>query len=214
MLKEATLHYLHTTESSLSPEELAKVDEAIEDVMAHAEPRTIHRIFPLKETNGILSVDANINMNYPDLQAHLLGCEACLFIAGTLGVMMDKRLKYVSHTDMAKYVLMDAAASALVEETLDHLEASLPIERTTFRYSPGYGDVPLSLQKELLAVLDTQRRIGLAVTARHLMVPTKSISGFVGIGAVRKVRTCEGCQMFEKCEFRRNNTRCYQVNEE
>ena len=157
MLKEATLHYLHTTESSLSPEELAKVDEAIEDVMAHAEPRTIHRIFPLKETNGILSVDANINMNYPDLQAHLLGCEACLFIAGTLGVMMDK---------------------------------------------------------ELLAVLDTQRRIGLAVTPRHLMVPTKSISGFVGIGAVRKVRTCEGCQMFEKCEFRRNNTRCYQVNEE
>lgn len=211
MLKDATLRYLHTTEDVLSASENAKVDEAISDVLLHAEPRAIHRIFRLESKDKVLSVDASINLNYPDLQSHLQGCEECLFIAGTLGVAMDTRLKYVSHIDMAKYIMMDAAAGALIEETLDLLEASLPIERTTFRYSPGYGDVPLSLQKELLAVLDTQRKIGLSVTPQFLMVPTKSISGFVGIGATRRERTCDGCKLFDTCEFRRNDTRCYQM---
>jgi hypothetical protein len=211
MLRAATLNYLHTTESALSREELSMIDEAIADVQKHAEPRTIHRIFRLATTDGILTVDANIDLNFPDLQKHLRGCEECLFIAGTLGDSMDKRLKYVSHTDMTKYIMMDAAAGALIEETLDQLESSLPIERATFRYSPGYGDVPLSLQKQLLAVLDTHRRIGLTVTPHYLMVPTKSISGFVGIGSSRKERSCDGCKMIEKCEFRRNDTRCYQV---
>ncbi len=211
MLRVSTLNYLHTTESALSQEELSMIDDAIADVMKYAEPRAVHRIFRLTSTDGILTVDANIDLNFPDLQAHLLGCEECLFIAGTLGAAMDRRLKYVSHTDMAKYIMMDAAAGALIEDTIDQLEASLPIERTTFRFSPGYGDVPLSLQKQLLAVLDANRKIGLTVTPQYLMVPSKSISGFVGIGSAQRERTCDGCILFEKCEFRRNDTRCYQM---
>ena len=112
---------------------------------------------------------------------------------------------------MARYVVMDAAASALVEETCDHLQESLPFSHLTFRFSPGYGDVPLSLQKQLLKVLDAGKRIGLTLTPSMLMVPQKSISGIVGIGKEAIKRTCSGCQMMDHCEYRSNQTVCYQI---
>ena len=41
------------------------------------------------------------------------------------------------------------------------------------RSSPGYGDLPLSVQPKLLAVLDAERRLGLTVTGSDLLIPAK-----------------------------------------
>ncbi len=211
-LRESTLRYLRTPDDALSEEENRRLDDAIDDVLREAEPRTVHRIFPLIGTEGARTIDARIDLGHKDLQDHLKNCQEVLLIAGTLGTALDTRLRYMSYTDMAKYVMMDAASGALIELSCDQTEEALPIERATFRYSPGYGDVPLSMQREILSVLEAGKRIGLTTTERFLLVPSKSITGFVGIGATKKKRSCEGCRMFETCEFRRNHTVCYQTN--
>lgn len=211
MLREETLRYLRHTNQELSAGQNDLIDSSIEEVLTYAEPRTVHRIFDLKEENRMLSIEAELDLHYADLQKLLSGCGQCLLIAGTLGVALDRRLRYYSRLDMTRYVVMDAAASALVEETCDKLQESLPFSHLTFRFSPGYGDVPLSMQKQLLQVLETRKRIGLTLTPTLLMVPQKSISGIVGIGQEDKKRTCNGCKMIENCEYRRNHTVCYQI---
>ena len=52
----------------------------------------------------------------------------------------------------------------------------------TRRYSPGYGDLPLSVQPALLDALDAGRRLGVTLTESLLMVPMKSVTAVVGIG--------------------------------
>lgn len=211
MLREETLRYLRYTDQALTEEHDALIDSAISEVIAYAVPRTVHRIFDLKKEEGLLAVDAEIDLYFADIQKLLTGCESCLLIAGTLGSPLDQRMRYFANFDMAKYVIMDAAASALVEETCDLLQESLPFSPLTFRFSPGYGDVPITLQKQLLNVLDAGRRIGLTLTPTMLMTPQKSISGIVGIGSDKVKRTCSGCRRFDNCEYRRNNTVCYQI---
>lgn len=235
MLREETLRYLRYTDQVLSDEQNALIDTAIAEVLEYAAPRTVHRVFTLHEKDGLLGIDAEIDLHYPDIQRLLTGCGSCLLIAGTLGVPLDQKMRYYSRFDMTRYVIMDAAASALVEETCDTLQESLPFSPYTFRFSPGYGDVPLSLQKQLLQVLDAGRRIGLTLTPNMLMLPQKSISGIVGIGKNNRTgeetrddnehddvdgnrhgmesqkRTCNNCRRYNNCEYRRNNTVCYQI---
>lgn len=211
MLREETLRYLRYTDQVITQEQDALIDSAIAEVLEYASPRTVHRIFDLNEKDGLLTIDAELDLHFSDLQKLLSGCGSCLLIAGTLGVQLDQRMRYVSRFDMAKYVIMDAAANALVEEICDTLQQSLPFASLTFRFSPGYGDVPIALQKQLLQVLDAGRRIGLTLTSNMLMMPQKSISGIVGIGKENKKRTCSGCRRFDDCEYRRNNTVCYQT---
>lgn len=241
MLREETLRYLRYTDQVLSDEQNALIDTAIAEVLEYAAPRTVHRVFALHEKDGLLGIDAELDLHYTDIQKLLTGSSSCLLIAGTLGVPLDQKMRYYSRFDMTRYVIMDAAASALIEETCDTLQESLPFSPYTFRFSPGYGDVPLSLQKQLLQVLDAGRRIGLTLTPNMLMTPQKSISGIVGIGKgsqsgelnqvsngtrddkehdtrnenglsiESQKRTCNNCRRYNDCEYRRNNTVCYQI---
>ena len=49
--------------------------------------------------------------------------------------------------------------------------------RTNFRFCPGYGDLPLKTNADILAVLDAAKKIGLTVTESGLLLPVKSIVG-------------------------------------
>jgi hypothetical protein len=212
VLREETLRYLKHSSQELTSEQNELVDASIDEVRSYADPRIIHRIFDLQDKNGLLGIDAEIDLHFPDLQKLLTGCGQCMLIAGTLGIKLDQRMRYYSRMDMVRYVIMDAAGSALIEEACDKYQAELPFSKFTFRFAPGYGDVPLTIQKQLLSVLETRKRIGLTLLPSMLMVPMKSISGIVGIGQEDAKRTCNGCKMVDHCEFRRNNAVCYQTN--
>ena len=49
------------------------------------------------------------------------------------------------------------------------------------RFSAGYGDFPLSAQKEIFGMLDCARQIGLTLNDSLLMSPTKSVTSIVGL---------------------------------
>ena len=173
MLRDETLRYLNYADQKLTVEQDAQIDSAIAEVIECARPRTVHRVFDLFEKDGYPAIDAAIDLQFDDLRRLLAGCTDCMMIAGTLGIEIDRRLKYFAGFDMTRYVIMDAAASAYIEEICDSLQESLPFQRMTFRFAPGYGDVPLTMQKQLLNVLDAGRRIGLTLTSTLLMTPTK-----------------------------------------
>ena len=65
----------------------------------------------------------------------------------------------------------DGLGSQMISKELD----------TTKRFSPGYSDFPLEFQRVLLAYLDAKNTVGIDLTDKILMVPSKSITAVLGI---------------------------------
>lgn len=115
------------------------------------------------------------------LAARLAPCREAFVFAVTLGLEVDRLLMRLSASDPAGHFITDAYASALADAACDLAERELRGELPCIhRYSPGYGDLSLDLQRPLLDFLDG-RRLGLTLTKNQLMVPTKSITAIMGI---------------------------------
>ena len=116
---------------------------------------------------------------------------------------------------MACAVVLDSMASVAIEQVCRKVDAliaeSLPEKFLTFRYSPGYGDYPIELQKTFLTLLDAPRKIGLSVSESCLLIPAKSVTAIAGISdkpIEKKRRGCAVCSLRETCRYRRNGDHC------
>ena len=81
----------------------------------------------------------------------------------------------------------------------------------TSRFSPGYGDFPLDYQRELLALTDAPRKIGLMVTSGSIMVPRKSITALIGIAGhpvTGRLASCDECLLRAECPFLKEGQHC------
>ncbi len=143
--------------------------------------------------------------------------ECCIFCA-TLGSGVDALIRRWEVRDMAFALMLDACASSAVESLCDGIEKALHADvsqkhrHLTDRFSPGYEDLPLALQKPFCRDLDTARKIGVTVTDSNLLLPRKSVTALIGIAdRPQKHREdgCEGCAAFETCKFRKNGVTCY-----
>lgn len=89
--------------------------------------------------------------------------------------------------------------------------AEQPQIYVTSRFSPGYGDYPLTEQSRIIGCLDAQRQIGLHVTADSLMIPGKSVTALMGIAdhpVTGRLATCNECVLKEKCTLRKEGKFC------
>lgn len=117
-----------------------------------------------------------------DLVKNLGDCREAFLLAVTLGAGVDRLLLRLSHLSPARHFITDALASAMAEAACDMAEAAVKGSLSCRpRYSPGYGDLPLSVQQPLLARLDASRRIGVTLGDALLMSPSKSITAIIGI---------------------------------
>lgn len=111
-----------------------------------------------------------------DLARNLKNCDSAFVVAVTLGLGVDRLLRQESVKSTADLLFADAVASALVETLCDKVQKLLPVD-TKPRFSPGYGDLPLSLQKPILEFLKTD---SITLTETDLMIPTKSVTFIAG----------------------------------
>jgi len=145
----------------------------------------------------------------------LSGCGEAALLACTLGASFDAMLRAEQVRDMGNAVLLDACGSAFVEAVCDEAEkalaARLPGRFLTDRFSPGYGDLPLAVQRDFCAALDTPKKIGLFVTESCLLNPVKSVTAVIGISGtpqMARVRGCEYCALRESCALRKGGKSC------
>lgn len=110
-----------------------------------------------------------------------------IFLCGTLGAAFDawqRKLAAMSAADayLAQLIGLDA-----VEKLMDELERKAKSEvevegkRLMPRRSPGYGDLPLVLSREIIALLDATKKIGVSITDSNLLVPSKSVTALCEI---------------------------------
>ena len=122
-------------------------------------PRYTYRVFHLK---GLSLPELGLALTGNTASKMLDGCEKVVLLACTLGLEFDARLRAAQARDMSKAVILDGCGSALVEQGCEEAEREIALRfpgmYLTDRFSPGYGDLPLSLQPQILQALDAQRR--------------------------------------------------------
>lgn len=117
--------------------------------------------------------------------------------------------EYMSDNDPLKAYFTDRLGSIAVEKTMDILQSEFgglmknEALQITNRYSPGYCGWPLTDQRFLFDLLSPEP-CGITLTESSLMVPSKSISGVIGVGhEVRFTQhECRLCEL-EKCLYRK-----------
>jgi len=141
------------------------------------------------------------------LAQHLKNCKQAVLFAATTGMAAEQQRKRAQVASPAKALVLDAVGTAAVEALCDRFCADRRAELEQSlrpRFSPGYGDLPLQLQRELLACLDSHRKMGLTLSESMLMVPQKSVTAIVGIGddgCSGLTQSCENCEQRD-CQFR------------
>lgn len=179
-------------------------------------PNYVYREAELEFTeNGIRAGNMSELLTGSDIARHLAGCTKAVLFAATLSAEADKLIRQAAVTDVAESFAIDCLCSAAVEQVCDAAEEEIfsVIEAPyrTWRFSPGYGDLPLGIQGSFLKMLNAQRRIGLTVTDSMLLIPSKSVTALIGISDApvsRGKRGCGSCNMRESCAYRRGGKSC------
>lgn len=146
-----------------------------------------------------------------DIKDHLKNSKYVATMAVTLGVEVEKKIRYYGKIDLTRGVILDSCATALVEEVCDYVEdkiKNLALAgglNITSRFSPGYGDLPINTQSQILNSLNASRLIGLNVSDSSILLPRKSVTAFIGLTKddMIKKRKCATCNLYGKCTFSR-----------
>ena len=124
-----------------------------------------------------------------NLAKNLAGCGSAIIFAATVGVGIDRLIGKYNRLSPSKAVLLQAIGSERVEALCDAFESEIKSElkeargKLAFRprFSPGYGDLSLELQRDIFTLLDCPRQIGVTLGDSLLMSPSKSVTAIIGV---------------------------------
>ncbi len=220
--KNEVLRYLgcNTEQARFSADDklLSDIDASAKKVRLAAVPAYIYRILDTERcTDGIRLSGSSIVLTGSTAEEMLRECTSCIVFAATLGRQVDDLIRRNQIIDIASAVIMDSCASSGIESICDQLEDGLETELLqkgryiTDRFSPGYGDLPLNLQPEIIRTLSADTRAGLTVSSSMLLIPFKSVTAFIGISdrpQPRRITGCRKCTMKNHCKFRKAGNTC------
>ena len=207
-IKENALKYLGYQGQKIDDFYYQLMDECLKEIDEMSSFKVTYQIFPLS-FDPLYIENAHIHINYPDLIELFQHCHDVMVIGCTLGIQIDRKLKYFSHFDMTKMSVFDAVASSYLEEKCDDYENEHIKGQRTFRFCPGYGNVPIELNQSLARVIDCQKKIGLTIQDSHILLPQKSMIGLIGLGDQKRTKSCLNCLRIKDCSFRKRGQTCY-----
>lgn len=118
------------------------------------------------------------------LAKNLSGCGAVILFAATVGAGIDRLLTKYARLSPARALLLQGIGAERIEALCDAFcaaQAAAAGRALRPRFSPGYGDLALDVQKDIFALLDCERQLGLTLGDSLLMSPGKSVTAFAGI---------------------------------
>ena len=177
------LRYAMLPSFAPKPEELP-LQECLKAAKGAAQCRAVWRRYLLVRDGDTLDLGF-AKTDSRDLKKHLEGCGEILLFACTAGAETDRRIARAKLLSPARGLLMHAIGAQQVEGGCDRLCARLaqqfPDRQLTDRFSPGYGDLTLEMQRDVMAALDCGRTIGITLTDSLLMTPSKSVTAIIGM---------------------------------
>lgn len=173
----------------------ALMEKAASEMQAVMKAQAVFAIFDLtvdEPSSAVISTDpttvsfADVTLQSRDLGRNLAGCSQVALLAATIGPQVDALIRRNSSLDPVYASILQATGAMYIEELVDLVNSEIKKIaagqglKTKARYSPGYGDVPLQVQKDFFRLLPCTR-IGLTLMDTLIMAPEKSVTAFVGL---------------------------------
>ncbi len=211
-LTREAVRYLGYGKNAADDQTMALIADSFENLRSVSRPKSVYRIFDLMHTGSDRIEFGGMEVESRNLSKNLKGCGEIVLFGATLGIGVDRYISRASLTDMARAVVLQACAAALLEEYCDSCQEQIAQEQKREgkylrpRFSPGYGDFSISYQEQLVRILDCAKKIGLTLTDSMMMTPTKSVTAVIGVSTVKEPCHRSGCEACEKkdCAYRRN----------
>lgn len=163
------------------------IESACQDAMLLASPKGSWLIYDYDCHTQTIKADPPFTITGTKIGQHLAGCDKVVMLAATVGETIEdtvsKRFADGSYTDS---VLLDAAATAAVEQIADSMEKTIKQKTAPmgygmrWRFSPGYGDWPLEDQLDMIRLTEAYK-IGLSLSTSLMLIPRKSITAIIGL---------------------------------
>ena len=191
-------------------ESTAEINELLQECVGLCEnrlaPRVCYAFYPVSRTEGVLNLGFAQTASSA-LRRNLAGCDEIVLFAATIGLEIDRLIARYARLSPARSVMLQAIGAERIESLCDAFEEELIRQGHALRprFSPGYGDLPIALQRDIFAALDCPRRIGVSLNESLLMSPGKSVTAIIGLceeTAERCVHNCAACTLKE-CLYRR-----------
>lgn len=165
-----------------SLEKLPRLKTQLDEVLM---PRACYRIFKVSVDGDTVDF-GNLRVRSHGLAICLKNCSSAAVFCATVGHGVDRFIRSRMLTQPSEGCLIGAVGSERVEALCDlvcsHLREhdACSAGKTRPRFSPGYGDLSLDLQKDIFSLLDLSRNIGISLGDGLLMTPEKSVTAIVG----------------------------------
>lgn len=169
-----------------TPEVEALLDDCLKSVRGVFTYRLCYSEYALKPTRAGLDLGFATTPSQ-DLARHLEGCDRMILFAATVGGQIDRMIRRNAVESPAVSFLLHNIGAEAIEVLCDTFCAEMENKmktqgrQTRKRFSPGYGDLPIELQKPIFEALQCQHRIGLFLGERLLMTPSKSVTAIIGV---------------------------------
>ncbi|MBR5241527.1 MAG: hypothetical protein IKV20_00160, partial [Clostridia bacterium] len=137
-----------------SPEVEALLDECIVGLSDKLSYKVCYCVIPVSDIPRCFGDDAQ------PLMERLSDCEKTVLFAASVGVGIDRLIARYSHVSESRALIYQAIGSERVEALCDSLSSELretykgEVCETTHRFSPGYGDLSLEVQRDIFDSLE------------------------------------------------------------
>ncbi len=163
----------------------------MEKCIAEIEPLLSYRVCFARF--AVEAADDMLNLGFARVQSsalakNLSSCGEIVLFAATVGLAPDRLTARYASVSPAKSLFFDAIGAERAESLCDAFCAELKAEATENgcftrpRFSAGYGDLPLSLQKDIFRALSPEKHIGATLRESLIVSPAKTVTAIVGIG--------------------------------
>lgn len=162
------------------------LDLCIDESSAELSYKVCYSVFDISIDGEVINLGFAKTKSYA-LSINLKDCKKAIVFAATVGHGIDRMIKKESLFSPAKSLCLQALGSERVESLCDAFNEEMKtyFEKRGYklkpRFSPGYGDLSIELQKELLPALNSAKLLGISLGDNLMMSPSKSVTAIIGI---------------------------------
>lgn len=185
-----TLYYMGMKEQNADSELLALIADCEKEVRENIEARFVTDRVPYTAVEGGNITAGNLSFTSIDLAKNHEGCSETVMFAATLGPKIDMLVKRYQKINLTRAVVFNAVAITAIEAYCDsinnQIKKNMEAEGKNCkpRFSPGYGDLSITIQKDFLQALNADKTVGLSLSDGNLMIPEKSVTAFIGVSKI------------------------------
>lgn len=149
-------------------------------------PRAVFAEFDISRNDPILDLGF-ARVQSRDLGKALEGCESVILFCATVGHAIDRLIAKNSRLSPSKALCLQAIGAEAIEALCNEFCSDMAREYSEKghslrpRFSAGYGDLTLELQRDIFRTLECEKRIGVALGDSLMMSPSKSVTAIIGV---------------------------------